>query len=310
MAISNSISNAASNFVNSIGNNLKGLLNGTNSVTQPQLANIFGFNIPGIPLVSMRDYFLLNMESWISAIPLQSQWIAVIDPYPNALNSILLKTLERTEGNNNAYNINAAKVALTNFANQKIVGCIFANGVTIPQEKFNVSAVSVNNNRGFIPGIIASNRDNYSTGFNMTFLETNTSFIDFVIRPWVILAAHYGFVARPGDIPGKRDKNNIKCNITLLHYTRTYQNVSMIPRKVFRFYNCAPLSVSTQEYSYVEPDSPKSYAVQWAYSHYTVENNLYLPLPDIISRVTSGQVPTISPLQSTKINPSNLLGMI
>lgn len=310
MALSNSISNAASNFLGSIGNNLNGLANGTNSVTQPQLANILGFNIPGVPLVSMRDFFLLNMESWISAIPLQSQWIALIDPYPTALKSAIIRDLERTEGYNSAYDISSAKFALTNFLNQRIVGCVFSNGVTIPQEKYNISSVSVNNNRGFIPGIIASNRDSYSSGFNMTFLETNTSFIDFVIRPWVMLASHYGFVARPGDIPGKRDKNNIKCNITVLNFTRTYQSVSMVPRKVFRFYNCAPLSVSTQEYTYVEPDSPKSYAVQWAYSHYTIENNLYLPLPDIISRISNKDVPIISPLQNKGLNTNNLIGMI
>jgi hypothetical protein len=279
MALNNALSDAAAGLLNNIG----GIATGTNPITQVNIANLFGTNIPGTPLVSTRDYFLFQLQSWVSSYPMQSQWIALIETYPPALNTSILKNLERGVGSN-ALDINYAKTILTSFPFQRVSGCLFCNGCQIPQEQLTIKSASVENNRGFIPGIVSGDRQSYAnTPLVLTFLETNTSFIDFVLRPWVMLASHYGFVARDGDTPRSRSAYNIKTNITLLFFTRTYQNISMIPRKVFKFYNCAPIQVSNQEYTYEEPTTTKSYNVTFAYTNYTMENNLYLPIPNIIA---------------------------
>jgi len=120
--------------------------------------------------------------------------------------------------------------------------------------------------------------------------ETNTSFVDVVMRPWVILAAHRGFIAT---LPGQ---SSVKTNITVIQYAKTFQNVSQIPRKIWKYYNCVPTNVSTRNLTYDKEDI-ESYDVTFLYDTYTIENNLYIPLPDIINKIGKGNIPRISPLQ-------------
>lgn len=290
------LNNALTNVLKSLAGNFGGIFNGNNPLVQAQLANILGVNIPSVPIISSRDYFLTQLNSWVTTPSLQSQWILLIDGFPAALNSGLLRNLERTGGVNAAYDINAARTLLTLYPFTRVAGCIFANTVQIPNESFNIENVGVENNRGFLPGVISGAREGYAQKpLEIGFLETNTSFIDFVIRPWVMLASHLGFVAR------KDTKYDIKTNISILFYSKTYQNLNMIPRKVFRFYNCVPTMVQQQSFDYEEKNTPPGYTANFTFTNYTVENNLYLPLPQLISTIQNNAarslIPDISPYQ-------------
>ena len=53
--------NSANQAIQKISNTTNGLVGGT--FAQPNV-NLFGVNIPGVPLISFRDYFLKQMESW------------------------------------------------------------------------------------------------------------------------------------------------------------------------------------------------------------------------------------------------------
>ena len=295
MGLNNALSDAQRVLTNSgesFLSNARGLLNGTNPLVQPQIAQIAGISLPATPLISTRDYFLAQLNSWFTTPSLVSQWICVIDAYPPALNSNILRNLERTAGNYNAYDINVAKALLTSYPLQRVAGCIFANEVQIPGESYSVESIAIENNRGFIPGLASGARTSYTDGLQIGFYESNTSFVDMVLRPWVILASHYGYITR------KDPKYRIKCNITMLFYSKTFQNVSMIPRKVFRFYNCVPTKIALQNFNYAEKTETTSNSVNFAFTNYTVENNLYLPLPQIISSAkikSSSLIPKITP---------------
>lgn len=289
------LNNALSNALQSLVGNFAGGFNGTNPLTQFQIGQVLGVNIPGVPIISSRDYFLAQLNSWVSTPALQSQWILLIDSFPPALNSGMLQNLERTGGVNAAYDINAARTILTMYPFTNVAGCIFANTVQIPSESYAVENASVENNRGFIPGIISSNREGYAgKPLEVGFLETNTSFIDNVMRPWVMLASHLGHVTR------KDPKYSVKTNISVYFYSKTFQNLNMIPRKVFRFYNCVPTMVQQQLFDYEEKTTVPGYTVNFSYTNYTIENNLYLPLPQLITTIknnASALIPQISPLQ-------------
>jgi hypothetical protein len=279
------ILNAVGNAVTGIGT--LGALTTPGSLAAPSLV-ASNIAIPGIPLISFRDYFLTTMESWITTIPLRTQFIALFDSFPASLNTQILQQLEPIKGA--GFDINLAKRALTSYPLQGIVGCIFLDGVDIPTETLMGTNAPINNNRGFIPGSILGDRDAFSSNpLTLQFKETNTSFTDMVMRPWVILAAHKGYVARP-------PAESIKTNITIIQYSRTYQNISQIPRKIWKFYNCVPLSVSSRNLSY-DTEQVDKYDVRFIYDKYSVESNLYVPLPDIISKIGKGSIPRISPLQ-------------
>jgi len=302
------VNNPFTDALNGLGQNFAGLATGQNPLFAPQVTNLFGFNIPGVPIVSVRDYFLFQMESWFTAIPNSSQWCVVIDNYPQGLRTNLIQGLERTDGSKKGFDIDTAKTILASYPLQKVIGCLFAHAVTIPTEQYDVLTASVQNNRGFLPGVLGGGRSTEAPTLVINFRDTNTSFIDFVIRPWVILASHYGLAARPGDTGARKDLRNMKVNMTLLEYTRTYHSISMIPRKVFHFYNCVPYQVSEQDLDY-ENDKLTTYSTRWTYSNYTVENNLYLPIADIVNRISNGEIPRITSFQNGigSINPLGFL---
>lgn len=300
--------NPLTDALNGLGNNFQGLVTGTNPLFAPQVTNLFGFNIPGVPIISARDYFLVQMESWFTAIPNPTQWIVVIDRYPAALRTSLIQGLERIDGGKKGFDINNAVNILKSYPMQKVIGCLFAHEITIPSEEYDAESVSVENNAGFLPGILGGRRTPTPNTLQISFKETNTSFIDFVVRPWVILGAHYGMAARPDDVPGRRGLKNMKVNMTLLQYTKTYQGISMVPRKAFTFYNCTPVNIAEQSMDY-ENDQLVTYSTRWTYSNYTVENSLYLPIGDIVNRISNGSIPRVTSFQNGlgNINPLGFL---
>ena len=286
------MNNPITSAFSSIGQNFAGIKTGQNSLFAPQVSQLFGFNIPGIPLISARDHFLTQMESWFTAIPINSQWIVLINQYPSCISTKIIQGLERTDASRKGFDVDKAKNILLSFPLQKITGCIFSQGVSLPQESFSTEYLNIENHRGFSPGLISREREN-PPQLSIDFLETNTSFPDFVIRPWIIAGSHFGFVSR-----NPTDKiesiKNVKTTVSVLQYTRTVQNISMIPRKIWTFYNCAPVLIEGGSVDYAAGTAPTTISTKWVYSHYTVENNLYFPLTSIINRISTGSFPQVT----------------
>lgn len=278
--------------------NATGLFSGQNPLFAPQATSLFGFNLPAVPLISARDYFLTQMESWVTSIPLRTQWIVLIDRYPAALNTKILQGLELIGGDKKGWDISTPVSILKSYPLQRIIGCLFASSVTIPPENMDFEHINVKNSRGFQWGLLGSERQKYGSPLRIGFRETNTSFVDNIIRPWIILASHMGFTARPGDKKGARDYFNVKTDITVMQFAATYQNISMIPRKVWTFYNCVPTSLVDEEMVY-DPSGEvlDVFQTNWVFTHYTIHSALYFPLVNIIDRIQNGQIPTISPIQ-------------
>lgn len=281
--------------------------------------NILGGNVPAIPIISYRDYFLTILGSWVGSIPTNNQFIVLIETFPNALvrdwmaglldaagnaiaqagnllgydtgtyNLLPIQKLEPIDGDTDAWANNTSGTILTSYPFQRIIGCVFAQGFSIPNlDRVTTDDVGVQNNGGLIPGVISGERAGYAQNrLTLEFLETNTSFADNIIRPWSILTSHYGLVARnPND---KKEKlKNIKTNILIMEYTRSYQKLSQIPRKVWCFYGCAPVDVSERQNVMKQSDEVKIYKTQWVFQKYNLKNNLYLPIPDLLQKISSG----------------------
>ena len=97
------------------------------------------------------------------------------------------------------------------------------------------------------------------------FLETNGSFVDFFIRPWLILTSYYGLVAR-----GSNSPKNVKCGqVDVFFYAKTGSFTSMVPRKIFSYKNVVPISIPQETYSH-QPDALKIQKVNFVYDKYSV----------------------------------------
>jgi len=287
------VNNPFTNAIRGLGENASGLLTGTNPLSQPQITSVFGFTVPGTPLISTLDFFLSQMESWFTTIPLRTQWMLLIQGYPQLLQTEVVQSLEDRAGNYNNFDINQAVSILKSYPLNKVIGCVFAQGIDIPSmQKLSTSKTKVFNDkqRGFIPGQISEGKNSFDN-LTIQFRETNTSFVDFVVRPWSMLSSHFGFVARQ-----QGDLRDVSTTISILQFTRSYQKLSQIPRKIWTFYNCFPVSVGNQNLTY-DQEAMDINTTEWTYSNYTVQNNLYLPLPDIINKIASGNINRISPFQ-------------
>lgn len=270
--------------------------------------NLFGTNVPMVPLISQRDHFLRMLSTWSGSIPNQFMWMVLIDRFPPAVSTQMLQKFEpRGDGGNIGNNIDKNLRTTAGYLYQRVAGCYFAQGATLPGEATTYQYSNVNKPRGFIGGMYADPRATLQP-LTLQFMETNTSFVDFTIRPWTILASHLGLVARPGDDPasGNVDDQNIKTNITIIQLAKTYQGRSPVQRKVWRFYNCVPFSVSTQELQTGATDVERI-STQWAYTNYTVGGLPFVPIEEIIESFSSGKLPNIinGITQVTGIDPIN-----
>lgn len=239
--------------------------------------DIFPFNYP----FSYTENFLQNLEKWEFAIPMKFLWLVQIEHIPETINAqnmwntnhagpeVSTGNVASAGSNHKVWAIDQGKSEITKdvfmAAGNKNHGCILAQGVVLPGETYQINDVAINNNMGFLPGKVGGNRPG-NQELTIQFRETNRSFPDLVLRPWIMLASHYGLVARPFG-----DTRNIKTNIRIIQLAKTYQHMPLIERKIWHFYNCVPTSMDGKELSY-DTNEIHLYSVKWSYTHYGIES--------------------------------------
>ena len=218
---------------------------------------------------------LLGSEEF--SIPLGSNFFIHIESIPTAIaNTENLNYFE--VGRKNKWNIADGTNNLININNGNVDGaCLFANGITPPVEAINVARVGMHaafddHSGGLLDGVVTRSRKQQDS-VAISFLETNQSFIDFVIRPWVILTGHVGLIARA---PGSVD--DVKTTITATFFSRYNGQVS--PRKIFTFFGCAPVSIDTATAYDYGTNAVNTIKTTWAYNYYTLSFTNVEDVPD------------------------------
>ncbi len=226
-----------------------------------------------------------------TSIPIQSQWVLVFDHFPTTVISDV-KKLEQYAGaqGNISWDIQDAFSKLVASPLQQTLGCIFAQGIQLPPDGFDNLRVGEYYG-GYVKGLISTNRKEFGT-FGVSFLETNLSFAEGVLRPWSIVVAHKSLIARGTALPNSTtpaQSTDLKTTITVYQLGKAGYGVPPVIRKQFSFYNCVPSSIDSEEYSY-EGEKVIQRQVEFLFSYYTVQNlhvgtndniqpNLQLPQP-------------------------------
>ena len=225
------------------------------------------------PENSPYSYYLSLLGKWSTNVALASQWFVYFDfSSVNALNSDLtsqLRDRESTYGNNGwSISNNSVNYLLDGglqYSDHTMTGCVFARQVTLPSEKITAGNEGLDYG-GFQAPATASSRQKYGT-LNVTFLETNASFLDLIIRPWTILVGYNGLVARDSASP-----KAVKCRFAdVVMLAKSGAKKPMVIRKLYRFYNLAPISIESEEYSYAQ-DGLKYSNVSFVYDGYLVQD--------------------------------------
>lgn len=224
-------------------------------------------------VTSPYAYYNQLLGEWPTSIGLASQWFIFFDLNSvNALQGSMetqLLAKESAFGNLGWRLDNSVTRQLTDgrlqWAVQNLTGCVFARQVNLPSDGTAAGNEGLSYG-GYMPPATASNREKYKK-LSVTFLETNASFLDLVLRPWTVLVGYNGLVARNSNSPKK-----VKCRFAdVVMLAKMGPDVPMGIRKIYRFYNLAPVSIDGEEYSYMS-EGMKYSNVSFVYDGYFVQD--------------------------------------
>ena len=220
---------------------------------------------------SPYEYYLDLLGDLVTGVALPSLWFCTFHlDTVNCLKKNLqtqLNGYESTLGDS-GWNISNNTIKyLTDsklqYSSDSLMGCVFAKQVDIPVTSVEAGNVGLEYG-GYLPPVTVSKRTSY-TPLTVTFLETNGSFLDLVIRPWLTLVAYNGFVARSKNSP--KSVKCKQCDICMLSKTGPYSPLAI--RKIHRFYNIAPTTLSGESYNH-NADALITTQASFAYDGYTV----------------------------------------
>lgn len=220
---------------------------------------------------SPYSYYLDLLGSWPTGIALASQWLIYFDFNNINANGKLMGSIQSSlrqmeKSSEWTFNNQVTKYLLDGKLQTAVdnkMGCVFARQVQLPNETIEASNQGLDYG-GHLAPATASKRSNYEP-FSVTLLETNASFLDFIIRPWVISVGYNGLIARKPNSP-----KNVKCSFAdVVMFAKTGAYNPMRIRKIYRFYNVAPISLPGETYSYQE-EGLKYSDVKFVYDRYAV----------------------------------------
>jgi hypothetical protein len=217
------------------------------------------------------DYYLKTLSDWPTALGSSNQWflwfdIANVNSLVNELNT-KLRTLEGNFGTSGwgIEDDTVLKLIDGQYHFKDRIGCVFAKQVNLPSDGFDAGNEGLSYG-GWMPPATANTRTKYQK-LRVTFLETNASFVDFVIKPWLVLCSYYGLLSRRNN-----SNKNVRCgycDVNFLGRTRATQKQDY--RKTYRFHNIVPVSIDSEQYSYMSDDM-KTVSVDFVYDQYYIRD--------------------------------------
>jgi hypothetical protein len=184
-----------------------------------------------------------------------SEWTAFWDGYPGGY----------TGTSNAGWNAQKSVIdTLLNTINQSstenLMGCVFARDASLPGES--ISAKNTGLEYGGYQAPLTSNGRSAYGKVSISFTETNSSFVDYVIRPWLILTGYYGLVTRPDAV--------VKCPaLDIVYLGKNGVNKRISSRKIARFYGVVPVSINALRNSY-QAEGMQTYSVDFAFDQYAI----------------------------------------
>lgn len=204
-------------------------------------------------------------------IPLEANFIVIIEDIISILDKLKFAEQEispdkgkiEVNSDNSIWQLNSNK--FDNF--------YFATSVSLPGESVGTGRVgfSAEGGSGVYGGLLSGpvlrgRKDN--TNLEMGIIETNESFLDYVIRPWIVATSQYGLFARSSN-----NLQNFKTTVSVYFLDKSSTNPdSPKLRKVIKFNNAAPVEVVGFETGYGSGKGVDLRVAKtaWTYSTYSV----------------------------------------
>jgi hypothetical protein len=230
--------------------------------------------------------FFLNavLSTPVGALPKKPLWVVVFEFDQNIKNTIK-KVRDYEPRMPEAWQIDGALEAVTTRRYQEEKGCMFAQTVTVPGDSLNYKQEGINYN-SFIRGGVATGRRDFDP-LRIGFLNTNVSFVDNVIRPWVVMTGHLGMIARP---PSQK----YRCNITIYKLGITTVDKPPYILQQYNFWEACPINVFAESLDYTD-GTPVIKEAEFVYQWYTTSSlrvpGTALPTDPTVARAVDPNAP-------------------
>ena len=208
----------------------------------------------------------LFFESFLSkpasALPKGAQWVVDFEGLESVKGAII-RTAQLEPGK---WDIETGLTTLISNQDYNRKGCLFCQAVSIPGEQTIANPEGIQKNQ-FIRTAVGEGRSDYApNGLRMVFLDTNVSFVDNVIRPWVVTTARLGMIARDKPNVYRQDISVYKIGVL------TPQSPPFILQK-YTFFGACAVQVSEEEYNYAPTNTPVNREATFIFHHYSIETN-------------------------------------
>ena len=214
------------------------------------------------------------LSSPVGSINRGSQWVVDFANLGSAILPAIKKALTY-EGK--TWLIDKASQAVLGDDFQKTKGCVFAQAIDIPGESLVVNPGGNIMSNAFLRSYVGEGR-NQMPEMRMTFLDTNVSFADNFLRPWVIATGNFGLWANTN--VNEQYRTDITC------YKLGAYNAALSPAitQIITFYGACCTSVANEELNYAPMTSPQLREGRFIYNYYSVSDasdsgNLFLKSP-------------------------------
>jgi len=206
------------------------------------------------------------LASPVGSINRGAQWVVAFGKRPGDLGSVILPAIKKAlsyEGKTWMIDKASEAVLGNDFQNNK--GCVFAQAIDIPGESLVVNPEGNIMSNAFLRSYVGQGR-NQMPEMRMTFLDTNVSFADNFLRPWVIATGNFGMWANTN-----RDEQ-YRTDIICWKLGAYSAGTSPAITQIITFYDACCTSVANEELNYAPMTSPQMREGSFIYNYYSVSD--------------------------------------
>jgi hypothetical protein len=212
--------------------------------------------------------FLRLLGSGRMSIPKSALWLVTFEDLrgcilPGALEAI---RRQKTYNTDDEWKIEAAAKSILNVDLQHNAGCVFCTAIGLPGEEITVNPAGSIQANSFIQSYGNQGRTMFPK-MRMTFLETNVSFADNFLRPWVISTGTFGLIGRK-----RKDLENYRTTIYCTQLGSFSPDSPRITLKTWTFFDACCVSVNEEEYNYNPANAPVLREATFIYNSYKISS--------------------------------------
>lgn len=205
------------------------------------------------------SFFLSNfLSNPATSIPKGAQWAVY---FHDIKNKILPSIQEAYKGEpSSKWNTEKAAIMLASPEFQTRHGCMFCQAIGMPGEGMTPVAEGIKTN-AYVRSYVGGGRNDFPV-MRMSFLETNLSFADSILRGWALATSKFGMIARS-------DQKNYRTDMTCYKFGITPKGPFL--SQTIHFNGICCIGLNEEEFNYDPMSAVTRRDAQFVYNSYYVD---------------------------------------